>query len=92
MDDQYQDGPEDDEECGPCSRGGGLLLLALGAGIAFMGADLLTGGALTRLLTGGLAGGLRGAAAVAGTAAGHNEGSEPGEAGEAEADADSAAG
>lgn len=42
----------DDGECGPCARGGGLLLLGLGLALAWMGGDLLTGGAFTRTLFG----------------------------------------
>lgn len=61
--------------CGPCQRAGGLLLLALGAGLIYMGADLVTGGALTRLVAGGLGAGL-GAAAAARPGAADNEGAE----------------
>ena len=66
MVDASDDGYEDDGEaggCGPCARGGGLLLLAVGLGLGWIGADLLTGGALTRLVTGG------GAAVIAATSA-----------------------
>lgn len=46
----------DDEDCEECTGGGGrmagLLLLTIGAGAAYMGLDLLTGGAVTRLVAG----------------------------------------
>lgn len=53
MDDDY-DGYDGDraEGCGPCARGGGLLLLGVGLVLGFMGADLLTGGMLTGPLSG----------------------------------------
>lgn len=50
---------EDDDDvsggrCGPCAaRAGGLLLAVLGGGLLWMGADLLTGGAVTRAVFGG---------------------------------------
>lgn len=62
-DEEYDDDGET-RGCGPCARGGGLLLLAVGLGLGWIGADLLTGGALTRLVTGGAAVGLRAAATV----------------------------
>lgn len=56
----YQDdGYEDDNDvsegrCGPCTaRAGGLLLAVLGGGLLWMGADLLSGGAVTRAVFGG---------------------------------------
>lgn len=61
--DEYDDEGEA-RGCGPCAKGGGLLLLAVGLGLGWIGADLLTGGALTRLVTGGAAVGLRAAAEV----------------------------
>lgn len=64
---------EEQGECTLCIRAGGLLLLALGGALAWMGADLVTGGALTRMVLGGAFGG----AAVAGSVAGSdNEGEE----------------
>lgn len=71
MDDH--DGDQDQGECTACARAGGLLLLGLAGILAWMGADLLTGGALTRLVAGGAA---IGAAAAAAGAAGDNEGQE----------------
>lgn len=44
---------DDTGECGPCARGGGLLLAALGTLLLLMGLDLITGGLLTRAVTGG---------------------------------------
>jgi hypothetical protein len=61
-DDSYEDDGEAGG-CGPCARGGGLLLLVVGLGLGWIGADLLTGGALTRLVTGG------GAAVIAASSA-----------------------
>lgn len=48
MDDDFDEGGE----CGPCARGSGLLLLGLGLALCWMGGDLLTGGAFTRLVFG----------------------------------------
>jgi hypothetical protein len=69
---EREDGYEGDGEaggCGPCARGGGLLLLAVGLGLSWIGADLVTGGALTRLVIGGGAGVIA-ASSAASTAAG----------------------
>jgi hypothetical protein len=46
------DAGDEGGECGPCSRGSGLLLLGLGLALCWMGGDLLTGGAFTRLVFG----------------------------------------
>lgn len=79
MDDGDGDyGEPEEERCGPCMRGGGLLLLGLGGFLAWMGADLVTGGALTRLVTGGLAAGF-GAASGALATWDDNEDEETGE-------------
>jgi hypothetical protein len=69
------DGGESGEGgCGPCARGGGVLLLAVGGALVWMGADLVTGGALTRLVAGGLGVGAAVAAETVGeTAAGPAE-------------------
>jgi hypothetical protein len=80
------DGYEGDDQagCGPCARGGGLLLLAVGLGLGLIGADLLTGGALTRLVTGGGAAVIAGASAASALADDDDdEGDDDGEAGEA---------
>jgi hypothetical protein len=79
------DGYEGDDQagCGACARGGGLLLLAVGLGLGLIGADLLTGGALTRLVTGGGAAVIAGASAASALADDDDEDDEAGEAGEA---------
>lgn len=82
-DDEYAADGEPAEECGPCMRGGGLLLLTVGLGLAYMGADLVTGGALTRVIAGGLG---IGAAAPAAAPASDNDDQE------VAADADDTAG
>jgi hypothetical protein len=71
---ESEDGYDDDGEpgrCGPCAKGGGLLLLAVGLGLSWIGADLLTGGALTRLVTGG------GAAVIAASSAASSAADDP---------------
>lgn len=46
-----QDNDDDDAECGFCVRAGGLLLLGLAGFLAFIGTDMITGGALTGRLS-----------------------------------------
>jgi hypothetical protein len=80
MEDEFD---ESEQECGPCARGGGLLLLALGFALGYMGGDLLTGGAITRMLFGA-------APAGAGPAVSDNDGTEvTGEAEESAGDGES---
>jgi hypothetical protein len=45
-----------EEECTNCGRAAGVLLAAVGGALLFMGLDLVTGGTLSRFLTGGLFG------------------------------------
>lgn len=77
MDDDFDEGGE----CGPCARGSGLLLMGLGLALCWMGSDLLTGGAFTRLVFG--------AARIDGPPPADNdteEASGPGEAGDTAGD------
>jgi hypothetical protein len=60
---------EDDENMGGRAVGPGLILIIAGAALAWMGLDLLSGGALTRVVTGGAAS----AAVAAGNAAAEAE-------------------
>jgi hypothetical protein len=59
----YDDGAGE-PGCPRCVRGAGVVLLAVGLGLAAMGADLVSGGAITRFLTRGAAAGLASAAVV----------------------------
>lgn len=43
----------DDCEPGPAAKAGGLLVLAVAGGLAYIGLDILTGGAMSRWLGGG---------------------------------------
>lgn len=73
---EYQDDGGDDDGgrgCTACGRAGGLLLLGLAGLLGYMGVDLVTGGALTRLTLGALG---AGAAAAAMPADSDNEGQE----------------
>lgn len=74
---EYQDdGSGGDDErggCTACGRAGGLLLLGLAGLLGYMGLDLVTGGAVTRFIAGGIG---IGAAAAAAAADSDNEGQE----------------
>jgi len=73
---EYQDDAGDGDGgggCTACGRAGGLLLLGLAGLLGYMGMDLVTGGALTRLTLGALG---AGAAAATVPADSDNEGQE----------------